>query len=193
MLAPAWIIAAVVIVTCPFTIGITAESSRSSHHQVPASLPARTVEKSGPRGSAPAHNPSVAKTANDSPIGPANPFDAASDLAVAPPRFYHSRRYQHAHLVSENNSFYGRIRTNSTHTPSVQEHLPRRPFCGHLNWTTPVNGTWFQDTDGHYAFELHACRLRRLNASAAGRCLARVSPIVFIGDSLTRCAPCLMC
>lgn len=84
--------------------------------------------------------------------------------------------------------YYGNILNGSDSAVVIPyAQAAQLPECGILDLGQPVRGKWYQDELGHYAFELDSCRLRRISAANASRCLAG-KRIVFMGDSVTRWA-----
>lgn len=67
-------------------------------------------------------------------------------------------------------------------------HLAGRPHCGQLDFAdSNVTGyIYYSERTKHYFYEPDECLLRRLSSGQAASCLAQQTPLVFVGDSVTR-------
>ncbi|KAK9814080.1 hypothetical protein WJX72_000368 [[Myrmecia] bisecta] len=108
--------------------------------------------------------------------------DSGSRLSDSSP-FIDGRHAEQDYSFS-GSEWYQKLVSEGARAMPLSSHTA--PTCGLLprDWE-PVHGSWYRDVLGHFQFEPHQCRLRRLTGQQARQCLAH-RHIVFIGDSITR-------
>lgn len=98
--------------------------------------------------------------------------------------YLHAARYRDSGLPGKPNGYY--VNMTKGDTVALPASLTSKlPACGQLSFGEPVEGKWYKDDAGHWAFELDKCRLWRPTGDVAAQCLAG-QRIVMIGDSVTR-------